>query len=168
MSEELKLNDRLAIDRTRLAAERSLMAWIRTALSMIAFGFTIYKFLQAMHAQSPVPVLRPNAPRNVGLLLVGIGTFAVAIACIQHWNYVRKLSPDLQVGCGVHCGDLNRAAWHPNLREHGLHQRALRLNSEDDMAGLTSNPSATTGRHVAVRDIFGAARGGSIEAKDAA
>ena len=47
MSEkELKLNDQLAIDRTRLAAERSLMAWIRTALSMIAFGFTIYKFLQ--------------------------------------------------------------------------------------------------------------------------
>jgi putative membrane protein len=94
MSEELKLVDRLAIDRTRMAAERSLMAWIRTALSMIAFGFTIYKFLQAMHAQSPVPVLRPDAPRNVGLLLVGIGTFAVAAACIQHWNYVRKLSPD--------------------------------------------------------------------------
>lgn len=95
MSEqELKLNDRLAIDRTRLAAERSLMAWIRTALSMIAFGFTIYKFLQALHEQSPVPVLRPNAPRNVGLLLVGIGTFAVAVAYIQHWKYLRKLSPD--------------------------------------------------------------------------
>jgi putative membrane protein len=90
---ELKLNDQLAIDRTRLAAERSLMAWIRTALSMIAFGFTIYKFLQALHEQSPVPVLRPNAPRNVGLLLVGIGTFAVAVAAIQHWKYVRKLSP---------------------------------------------------------------------------
>jgi putative membrane protein len=94
MSEELKLNDRLAIDRTRLAAERSLMAWIRTALSMIAFGFTLYKFLQALHAQSPVPVLRPNAPRNVGLLLVGIGTFAVAVAAIQHWQYLKKLSPD--------------------------------------------------------------------------
>jgi putative membrane protein len=93
MNEELKLNDRLAIDRTRLAAERSLMAWIRTALSMIAFGFTIYKFLQALHEQSPVPPLRPNAPRNVGLLLVGIGTFAVAVACIQHWKYMRKLSP---------------------------------------------------------------------------
>ncbi len=94
MSEqEPKLNDQLAIDRTRFASERSLMAWIRTALSMIAFGFTIYKFLQALHAQSPVPVLRPNAPRNIGLLLVGIGTFAVAVAVIQHWKYVRKLSP---------------------------------------------------------------------------
>jgi putative membrane protein len=91
---ELKLTDQLAIDRTRLAAERSLMAWIRTALSMIAFGFTIYKFLQALHAQSPVPIPRPNAPRNVGLLLVGIGTFAVAVAAIQHWQYLKKLSPD--------------------------------------------------------------------------
>ena len=131
MSEnELKLNDQLAIDRTRLAAERSLMAWIRTALSMIAFGFTIYKFLQALHEQSTVPVLRPNAPRNVGLLLVGIGTFAVAVACIQHWKYVRKLSPDqrlVALGPGVHRGDPDWAAGHPDIREHGLHQRAVRL-----------------------------------------
>ena len=91
---ELKLNDVLAIDRTRMAAERNLMAWVRTSLSMIAFGFTLYKFLQAMQAQSTVPVLRPQAPRNVGLTLVGIGTFAVAVACVQHWKYVRKLRPD--------------------------------------------------------------------------
>ena len=73
------------------------MAWIRTALSMIAFGFTIYKFLQVLHEQSPVPVLRPNAPRNVGLLLVGIGTFAVAVAVVQYWRYLAKLSPG-QIG----------------------------------------------------------------------
>jgi len=95
MSEqELKLSDQLAIDRTRFAAERSLMAWIRTALSMIAFGFTIYKFLQAMQQQTTMPVYRPNAPRNVGLLLVGIGTFAVTVACVQYWKYLRKLCPD--------------------------------------------------------------------------
>jgi putative membrane protein len=88
---ELKLNDILAIDRTRLAAERSLMAWVRTALSMITFGFTIYKFLQFIRQQSTVPLPRPNAPRNLGLALIGIGTFALIIACIQHWRYVRKL-----------------------------------------------------------------------------
>ena len=38
---------RLAVDRTRLAYERTLMAWIRTATSMISFGFTIFKFLEA-------------------------------------------------------------------------------------------------------------------------
>ena len=91
---ELKISDILALDRTRLAAERTLMAWVRTALSMIGFGFTIYKFLQVVQEQSTLPVLRPQAPRNLGLMLVGIGTFAVIIACVQHWQYVRKLRPD--------------------------------------------------------------------------
>ena len=40
-----KLADVLATERTRMAADRTLMGWIRTALSMIGFGFTIYKFL---------------------------------------------------------------------------------------------------------------------------
>ncbi len=91
---ELKLVDMLALDRNKLAAERTLMAWIRTALSMISFGFTIYKFLQVIDEQSTVPVLRPNAPRNVGLVLTGLGTFVVVIACIQHWSYVKNLRTD--------------------------------------------------------------------------
>ena len=37
---------RLAADRTWLADERTLMAWIRTATSLISFGFTIYKFFE--------------------------------------------------------------------------------------------------------------------------
>ena len=91
---ELKLSDILALERTRMAAERSLMAWVRTALSMIGFGFTIYKFLQVVQEQSTLPVLRPNAPRHLGLALVGIGTFAVIIACVQHWQCIKKLRPD--------------------------------------------------------------------------
>lgn len=83
-----------ALDRTRLAAERTLMAWVRTALSMITFGFTIYKFLQVLQEQSTLPVLRPQAPRNVGLTLIGMGVFALTIACVQHRNYMNKLSPD--------------------------------------------------------------------------
>jgi len=39
---------KLAMDRTYWAAERTLMGWIRTALSMISFGFTIGKFGQAL------------------------------------------------------------------------------------------------------------------------
>ena len=77
---ELKLVDMLALDRNKLAAERTLMAWVRTALSMISFGFTIYKFLQVIDEQSAYPILRPNAPRNVGLVLTGLGTFVVVIA----------------------------------------------------------------------------------------
>ena len=35
-----------ATTRIRMAAERTLMAWIRTSLSMISFGSTIFKFLE--------------------------------------------------------------------------------------------------------------------------
>lgn len=89
----LTRNDLLALDRTRLAAERTLMAWVRTALSMLTFGFTLYKVLQAIQEQSTHPVLRPNAPRTAGLALISIGTFSLILACIQHWKYIRKLTP---------------------------------------------------------------------------
>ena len=91
---ELNRNDIMAIDRTRMAAERTLMAWSRTALSLISFGFTIYKFLQTMQDQSAVAVLRPQAPRNLGLMLIGLGTAALIAACIQHVKYLKSLNPE--------------------------------------------------------------------------
>jgi len=91
---ELKLGDRLALDRTRMGADRTLMAWVRTALSLISFGFTIYKFLQALQAQSTVPAAVPNAPRNVGLTLVGMGTAALVVACVQYRRHLRVLGSD--------------------------------------------------------------------------
>ena len=91
---ELKIADRLALDRTRMAAERTLMAWLRTALSMITFGFAIYKFLQVLQDESTAPLLNPHAPRNVGLTLTGIGSFALFIACVQYRQHIRALGPD--------------------------------------------------------------------------
>ena len=88
------LSDVLALERTRLAADRTLMAWLRTGLSMISFGFTIYKFLQYLRAEEMVTRLRPQGPRNLGLSLIGIGTFSLIIACIQHWKYIKKLRPE--------------------------------------------------------------------------
>jgi putative membrane protein len=89
---EPKTTEVLAIERTRMAAERTLMAWARTALSMITFGFTFYKFMQFVQEQSKVPLARPQAPRNLAIALIGIGTFALIIACVQHRRYVRTLS----------------------------------------------------------------------------
>ena len=90
---ELKLADRLAIDRTRMAVERTLMAWVRTSLSMISFGFTIYKFVELLQQEGAVRNLRAQAPRTVGLTLIGIGTFALVVASFQYVKQVRSLSP---------------------------------------------------------------------------
>lgn len=87
-------NNELAMDRSRMASERTLMAWLRTSLSMISFGFTIFKFLEALQQQAEAPVLRPDSPRNVGLALIGIGTGALILACVQHRQYLRALGPD--------------------------------------------------------------------------
>ena len=92
---ELKMTDILALDRTRMAADRTLMGWIRTALSLIGFGFTIYKFLEAIQSKEfGSQAMRPHSPQTVGLTLIGIGVFSLVIACIQHWKYVKKLRPD--------------------------------------------------------------------------
>lgn len=68
------------------------MAWVRTALSMITFGFTFYKFMQFLQEQSKEPLVRPQSPRNLAIALVGIGTLALIVACFQHWRYVHTLS----------------------------------------------------------------------------
>ncbi len=85
----------MANERTHMAAERTLMAWTRTALSLITFGFTIYKFLEAFAQQAAATkMLRHNSPRNVGLTLIGIGIFALVIACLQHLKYSKMLGLD--------------------------------------------------------------------------
>jgi uncharacterized membrane protein YidH (DUF202 family) len=82
----------LAIQRTNMAAERSLMAWIRTSLSMIGFGFSIYKFFQYMPEELATGnIRRPQAPRNLGLTLITLGTLALVAATWQHWNFLRTV-----------------------------------------------------------------------------
>ena len=46
------INTLLAMRRNFMAADRTLMAWIRTAISMIGFGFTLAKLFQALAQQN--------------------------------------------------------------------------------------------------------------------
>ena len=90
-----KLADVLATERTRMAADRTLMGWIRTALSMISFGFTIYKFLESVQSKELASqTMRQDSPRIVGFTLISIGIFSLLIACLQHWKYVKRLKSD--------------------------------------------------------------------------
>ena len=87
----------LAFERTRMAAERTLIAWLRTALSMISFGFTIYKFLEAMQQSQKLPFLH-NGPRNLGLTLIALGTTGLILACIQHRTLLKQLHYSSSIG----------------------------------------------------------------------
>ena len=83
-------NTDLAFERTLLAYERTLMAWVRTAVSLISFGFTIYKFFQEVSkaAGKPQSLL---TPRVVGMIMIGFGVVALALAQVQHQVAVKKL-----------------------------------------------------------------------------
>jgi putative membrane protein len=45
-AQQLILRDVLAIDRTRLANERTLLSWIRTALMLLVSGVTLIKLFE--------------------------------------------------------------------------------------------------------------------------
>jgi putative membrane protein len=82
----------LALHRTIIASERTLMAWIRTALSMIGFGFTIYKFFQYLPAEIAAGnVRRPQAPRNLGMTLIALGTLALTAAAWDNRRFLNEL-----------------------------------------------------------------------------
>jgi putative membrane protein len=67
------------------------MAWIRTAVSMISFGFTIYKFFQ-LELQGRPPI--ENAvigPRGFALIMIAIGLLALLLAGVEHRQSMRSL-----------------------------------------------------------------------------
>ncbi|RDH74497.1 DUF202 domain-containing protein [Mycolicibacterium moriokaense] len=90
---QLDTSTRLAADRTRLAHERTLMAWIRTSTSLIAFGFTIFKFFQYLATSEQVrrPVF---SPWLIGLLMIVVGLTALTLAWFQHRVEMKALKKE--------------------------------------------------------------------------
>ena len=84
--------------RTKMAADRTLMAWVRTAVSMIGFGFTIVQFFERFQKMEGVAeALRPGAPRYLGLSLMAAGTLALLVSTWQYHVLSRYLEgPDFR------------------------------------------------------------------------
>jgi putative membrane protein len=80
----------LATSRNLMAADRTLMAWVRTSLSLNSFGFTIYKVLKAFQ-QGGGQLRQEQTPRNIGLFLTGLGTFAMLMGTVEYWQTLKEL-----------------------------------------------------------------------------
>ena len=87
----MNLTNELARQRNRDAAERPLMAWIRTCLSLISFGFGLDKIVAAIDRATGDPGPRPGVIA-VALSFVFTGILAMAAAIVQHNRELRRLS----------------------------------------------------------------------------
>jgi putative membrane protein len=78
---------------TRLSLERTFMAWIRTAVSLIGFGFTIVQFFQRLRGMeaSNGRTMRAETPRDLGLALIATGVAALIISSFQYRRALRYL-----------------------------------------------------------------------------
>jgi len=81
--------------RIQYAAERTLLAWIRTGLAMMGFGFVVarvsllvWEFVQL---QAPAPTPTPGFSLWVGTLLVALGVVVNALAGVQFARDMKRL-----------------------------------------------------------------------------
>lgn len=79
------ITNELARDRNRAAVDRTLMAWIRTALAMIGFGFAVGKLYDTLEKTNPDQVTDPlHSALIVGEALIALGVLGLLAAVIQH------------------------------------------------------------------------------------
>jgi putative membrane protein len=81
------INTNLARLRTFQATERTLMAWIRTAMSMISFGFTIVKFFEYMESEKQHH-FELIGTVGVGLILISCGIMCLIVGDMQYRHAV--------------------------------------------------------------------------------
>jgi putative membrane protein len=85
----------LAKTRNRAAAERTTLAWIRTALALISFGFGLDKIISAIRDAGG----DGSTSQDVGVQLmsmgfIGVGIFTLLIAMRQHKRELIRLRSD--------------------------------------------------------------------------
>jgi len=81
-------NSHFAWVRTRFAVERTMMAYMRTAVSLIGFGFAIVQFFEHFHDMpGTAPARFPDAAWYLGLALIFCGVMAMVISLREfHWT----------------------------------------------------------------------------------
>jgi putative membrane protein len=82
--------------RVRFAAERTLLAWVRTAIGLMGFGFVVARF--GLFLQRLATLEEHAAPRSMGYSLwIGTGLVILGVAMIllaarQHQRIIQRLN----------------------------------------------------------------------------
>ena len=84
--------------RVFFAAERTLLAWLRTGLTIMALGFVVARFglflrLVSLQPQATLAQSHSGASAALGVLFVVVGAISILGATIQHRRFVSTLPP---------------------------------------------------------------------------
>jgi len=90
---EPSVGNHFAWMRTMLGLQRTLMAAVRTAVSLIGFGFTVAQFFDKMRDKVPENMsgLGVDIPRTLGLVLIGAGVVSLVMFLWQYRATVEHL-----------------------------------------------------------------------------
>ena len=93
--EKRSTTNELARERNLLAGDRTLMAWLRTSLSLIGFGFAIaqgYEFVEASYFEETGKVIDTNhTPFYFGISFMVLGLLGTLGGVIQYQNVLKRL-----------------------------------------------------------------------------
>ncbi len=84
--------------RVHMANERTFLAWVRTSISVMAFGFVVERFslfvrqMAAYMGKTAPP--RPSYSAVIGIILVGIGVLMGLLAFIRFRIVERQIDKD--------------------------------------------------------------------------
>jgi len=95
MADEIKKTNEPLDPRVYFASERTLLAWIRTGLAMMGFGFVVARFglfLRELATMRDVPPqTHSGLSLSVGTTLVIMGVAVNILAALKHWRDIRRL-----------------------------------------------------------------------------
>jgi putative membrane protein len=83
-----------------------MMSWIRTAVSLIGFGFAIVQFFERLQQMADVRAANyPKAPQYLGLALIASGILALVISIWQYrWSVRYMWSAPFTAVAGMRAG----------------------------------------------------------------
>ncbi|MCY2976200.1 MAG: DUF202 domain-containing protein [Planctomycetota bacterium] len=89
-------NPQVEIDsRIYMAAERTFLAWIRTGIALMGFGFVVARFglflreVALNHPEAPAPSSSFSLP--VGVALIALGIVVNIASVVRHRRYVAAI-----------------------------------------------------------------------------
>ena len=91
----------LALTRTELASDRTLLAWIRTALTLMAAGIAYDKGFRLLHDERLAEgTAWVRSAHSAGILVTITSTLLLALATFKHFRLARSLAATRRSGLG--------------------------------------------------------------------